>query len=266
VNITTQNPYLLVLDSGLGGLSVLRALREALPDAPLIYVADTAAFPYGNRTPQELSERATHVIEVTRRRYDIAQMVIACNTLSTLCLDTLRARIPLPIIGTVPAIKVAAQHSRTKRFTLLATPNTADSSYSRDLISKYAAGCVVDRVAALHLAVCAEQWLLEGACDPEQVRRDIVPCFHDDARGKTDMLVLGCTHYPFLAPMIEELAPWKVELIDPAPAIAKQAQRVWNSTQIHHTPNRIACVTKEADVSRYRNVFTQFGFEEVMAL
>ncbi len=266
MNQSTQIPHLLVLDSGLGGLSVLQALRESLPQVALFYIADTAAFPYGSRSPEALSVRACDVIEAARQHAEIAQIVIACNTLSTLCLDTLRTRIELPIVGTVPAIKVAAAQSKTKRFTLLATPNTADSAYSYDLITKYASGCIVDRVGAAHLAACAEQWLLEGTCDIELILSDIAPCFHDDTDGKTDILVLGCTHYPFLSPFIKDVAPWQVALIDPAPAIAKQAQRVWNPEHMTALPTHIACVTRQQDVSRYHAVFTRFGFTKITAL
>ena len=259
-------PSILVLDSGLGGLSVMRALRENLPAAPLLYVADTAAFPYGKRSAEELCARASAVITQMLHAHEIALVVVACNTLSTLCLSELRALHAVPFVGTVPAIKVAAQQSRSTRFTLLATPNTADSPYSNDLIARFAQGCTVDRVGAPHLAALAETFLLDGTLDTELLARDIAPCFHDDARGKTDTLVLGCTHYPFLAEAIHAASPWPVTLIDPAFAIAQQAGRLWTSDMHSDAPVHHAFVTAAHDVARYAPVFECFGFASTFAL
>lgn len=259
-------PSILVFDSGLGGLSVLRALRETLPNAPLLYVADTAAFPYGNRSAQDICKRASSVISAMERQHAIGLVVIACNTLSTLCLGALRSLHAIPFVGTVPAIKVAAARSLTKRFTLLATPNTADSTYSNDLIATFAKGCHVDCVGAPHLASIAERFLLEGTLSLEQVSHDIAPCFHDDAQGRTDMLVLGCTHYPFLAEAIRAVSPWDVALIDPALAIAQQAGRLWNGQGAMRDAVHHAFVTRASDQLRYDTVFTRFGFSSTGTL
>lgn len=255
-----------MLDSGLGGLSVLRALRETLPHAPLLYVADTAAFPYGSRSAGEIGARANEVIAQIMHAHPVALVVIACNTLSTLCLGTLRAQHAVPFVGTVPAIKVAAERSLTKRFTLLATPNTADSAYSNALIAQFASGCHVDKVGAAHLARIAEQYLLDGTLDRELLAQDIAPCFHDDAGGRTDILVLGCTHYPFLADAIAGAAPWPVQLIDPAFAIARQAGRLWNAAPVGEQVMHRAFVTRAADVARYQPVFARFGFSGTASL
>lgn len=251
---------ILVLDSGLGGLSVVRALRDTLPAAPLVYVADTAAFPYGTRPAHDICARASAVVSQALATHAIGLIVIACNTLSTLCLSQLRALHALPFVGTVPAIKVAAERSLSKRFTLLATPNTVDSAYSTELIASFASGCVVDRVGAPHLAALAERYLLEGTLDKALLACDIAPCFHEDRRGKTDMLVLGCTHYPFLSEAIAEAAPWQVAQIDPAPAIAQQAKRIWSQPPVQ--PVHHAYVTREEDITRYRSAFARFGFSD----
>ncbi len=259
-------PSILVLDSGLGGLSVVRALRLTLPEVALLYVADTAAFPYGNRSAADICSRASKVIAHMENEFPIALVVIACNTLSTLCLAELRAQHSVPFVGTVPAVKVAAERSLTKRFTLLATPNTVDSAYSTNLIAQFASGCRVDRVGAPHLAALAENFLLTGSLDTALLTQDIAPCFHDDADGKTDTLVLGCTHYPFLDAAIEAAAPWKVTLIDPAPAIAQQAFRIWKPLPAPQQVQHHAFVTRGADTERYRTVFTSAGFSTTSAL
>lgn len=259
-------PSILVLDSGLGGLSVLRALRETVPHAPLLYIADTAAFPYGSRSAEEIGARANEVIGQVMQAHAIGLVVIACNTLSTLCLASLRTQYAVPFVGTVPAIKVAAERSQSRRFTLLATPNTADSVYSNELIARFASDCHVDKVGAPNLARLAEQYLLDGTLDRALLTQDIVPCFHDDAKGRTDILVLGCTHYPFLADAIAEAAPWPVHLIDPAFAIARQAGRLWSAAPLGEQVMLRAFVTRAADVARYQPVFSRFGFSGTASL
>lgn len=253
-------PSILVLDSGLGGLSVLRALSVELSGVPLLYVADTAAFPYGKRSAEDIFTRASEVISHMEAAHSIALVVIACNTLSTLCLSELRAAHAVPFVGTVPAIKVAAERSHTKRFTLLATPNTVDSTYTLQLIAQFAGGCVVDRVGAPHLAAIAETYMLDGTLDAKLLAADIAPCFYDDENGITDSVVLGCTHYPFLASAIQGAAPWDVSLIDPAPAIAQQAARMWKPIRLPGDLTHYAFVTRAADVPRYTPVFRRFGF------
>jgi glutamate racemase len=254
---------LLVLDSGLGGLSVTTALRDALPGIPLLYVADTAAFPYGKRPASAILAHVSEVLESVLAAHSVALIVVACNTLSTLALSDLRARFPLPFVGTVPAIKLAAQTH--PRFTLLATQNTAGSAYSTDLITRFAAGNVVDRVGAAHLAEMAEAFLLGAPLDEKRLAQEFAPCFHDDAQGKTSAIVLGCTHYPFLLAQFTALAPWPVVYIDPAPAIARQAATLWHAGADAAVPHR-AYVTNASDVARYAPVFHRFGFAKTAAL
>lgn len=256
--------HILVLDSGLGGLSVRGAITKTLPYAPLIYVADNAAFPYGNRSADEIFARAKHVIKTVAHTHKIALIVIACNTLSTLCLDALRGVFTYPFVGTVPAIKVAARDSITKRFTLLATPNTARSDYTKYLITTHAKECLVDVVGAAHLAEMAEAQLLGEAVDDRRIEQEIAPCFFDDANGKTDMIVLGCTHYPFLFTQMQKVSPWPVTMIDPALAIAKQTARLWLPTMAQGDSH--AYVTKSDGIAQYETVFARFGFHNVRPL
>ena len=245
-----------VIDSGLGGLSVVRALRVARLTTPLIYLADTAGFPYGGRTADELLTRASAIVERLVAQHGPAPIVIACNTLSTLCLADLRARFTYPFVGTVPAIKVAATLSRTRRFTLLATPNTTHSPYSDALIAEFARDCVVDTLGAPQLAAMAERLLLGEPVNPEALRQEIAPAFLDDAQGKTDAVILGCTHYPLILPALKEAAPWEVTWIDSSAAIARRA------LSLDDVPptNTIAYVTSEHARAQYESLFTQEGF------
>ena len=219
-----DNAGLAVIDSGLGGISVVRALRRAAPALGIVYAADRAGFPYGDRSADEITARGIALVAALHAAQPLGSVVVACNTLSTLALGALRAAFPaIRFTGTVPAIKVAAAASRSLRFSLLATPNTAHSAYSRDLAEQFAQGCVVDAVGAPNLARYAEAWLLGEAIDDAQWRQEIAPCFHDDAAGRTDAVVLGCTHYPLVRAELERVAPWPVQWIDSSAAIARQA-------------------------------------------
>lgn len=250
---------MIVMDSGLGGISVVRALRAARPGMALTYIADTAGFPYGKRSADSIAARARSIIQSAAAMHKPSGVVLACNTLSTLCLEYLRAEFPFPFVGTVPAVKVAARESLSKRFTLLATPNTAHSAYSLGLISQFAEGCVVACYGAPNLAVYAEQMLLGEQVDPALIVAELAPAFHDDARGKTDAVVLGCTHYPLIIDALRAAAPWTVQWIDSGEAIARRALAAADTAPAVS----VAYVTNAADVARYRDVFVREGFDAV---
>lgn len=212
-----------VLDSGLGGLTVFAEIARALPHAELLYFADDAAFPYGALDDGQLVARVLAVAEaiVTQHRPDI--IVLACNTASTLCLPALRARFPLPFVGTVPAIKPAALGSQSRCLSVLATPGTIARDYTRELIATHAADCCVAKVAAPHLAAYAEAELRGEPVDDARIAGAIAPAFVEADGKRTDTVVLACTHYPLLLPRFIALALWPVTWIDPAPAIARRA-------------------------------------------
>lgn len=253
---------MIIMDSGLGGLSVARAIRAARPGYPLIYLADTAGFPYGKRSVRDIAARAESLLAAITEKHTPNCVVLACNTLSTLCLPQLRAAFSFPIVGTVPAIKTAAAQSQTKRFTLLATPNTAHSGYSANLISEFAGDCVVDCYGAPNLAAMAEASLLGTPPNDAALRAELAPAFFDDARGKTDSIVLGCTHYPLMVDALRAAAPWDVQWVDSGDAIARRAL-----SQADHPPaNSVAYVTSQNAIETYRSIFTREGFDDIRAL
>ncbi|MDF3062304.1 MAG: glutamate racemase [Microvirga sp.] len=215
-------PTILVFDSGLGGLTVFSELRRARPDARFVYAADDAAFPYGRLTEAELVARVLTVMDRLIERHAPDLVVIACHTASTLVLPPLRQRFAIPFVGTVPAIKPAAALSASKRFSVLATPGTVARDYTRDLVETYAAGCRVTLVGSRRLASLAEAELSGAPGPDEEIEAEIAPCFVADEDGRTDVIVLACTHYPLLLPRFMPLAPWPVTWIDPAPAIARR--------------------------------------------
>ena len=224
-------PAVLVFDSGLGGLTVLSALARARPDLHLYYAADDAAFPYGRLDDQALVARVAAVMERLIERIRPSLVVIACNTASTLALPVLRARFAIPFVGTVPAIKPACAQSRTKRVSVLATPGTVRRDYTKELIRDFAGDCRVTLVGAERLASLAEVALRGEKVADEAIKAEIAPCFVDDA-GRTDSIVLACTHYPLILDRMKEIAPWPVIWIDPAEAIARRASSLLGSAGV----------------------------------
>ena len=219
---TLTSPTILVFDSGLGGLTVYREIAQARPDARFIYAADDAAFPYGKLSERALISRVVSLIErlIAAKQPDL--VVIACNTASTLVLPSLRARFKVPFVGTVPAIKPACAASKTRLVSVLGTEATVKREYTRALIREFAAGCEVTLVGSARLAALAEGELRGEPVDDVAVAAEIAPCFVNDGEGRTDTVVLACTHYPLLLDRIRRLAPWPVEYLDPAPAIARR--------------------------------------------
>lgn len=217
---------ILVFDSGVGGLSVLKELRAALPGASLIFVADNAAFPY---SAWEAAALGDHVVDlfghlITAHAPDLC--VIACNTASTLVLPPLRARFAVPFVGTVPAIKPAAEQTRSGRISVLATSGTVKRDYTRALIRDFAAACEVTLVGSSRLAALAEAKLAGEPVDAAEIAAEIAPAFQQRDGRRTDQIVLACTHYPLLLAEFAAAAPWPVNWVDPAPAIARRAAQV----------------------------------------
>jgi glutamate racemase len=225
----TQAPKILVFDSGLGGLTVYREIARLRPEADYIYLADDAAFPYGALSEAGLVARVQSVLDAAIAEHAPDLVVIACNTASTLVLPPLRAAYPaLPFVGTVPAVKPAAERSRSQMISVLATPGTVARDYTRTLIATHAGHCRVTLVGSEHLASIAEAEMKGETIDDGEIAGEIAPCFVRDVESgaRTDTIVLACTHYPLLQDYFERLAPWPVEWIDPAPAIARRVDAV----------------------------------------
>ena len=219
------SPTILVFDSGLGGLTVLREIVAARPDAHYVYVADDAFFPYGHHAEDAIIARVVPLMGelVADHRPDL--VVIACNTASTLVMTALREAYSVPFVGTVPAIKPACASSKSRRVSVLGTKGTVQREYTRALIREFGGGCEVTLVGSPELAGLAERSLAGKEVSDREILAELAPCFvgdADDKTARTDTVVLGCTHYPLLLDRMVRLAPWPVEWIDPAPAIARR--------------------------------------------
>lgn len=228
----SQAPTILVFDSGLGGLTVFREIVKLRPGARYVYVADDAYFPYGQHTEDEIVARVVPVVGDLIAEHAPDLVVIACNTASTLVMTHLRNAYSVPFVGTVPAIKPACASSRTKRVSVLGTRGTVRREYTKALIRDFAHGCDVTLVGAENLASLAEAALRGERVSDDAIAAEIAPCFlngqsNDGAR--TDTIVLACTHYPLLIDQMIALAPWGVDWIDPAPAIARRVSDLLGS-------------------------------------
>lgn len=215
---------ILILDSGVGGLGVLREARVLVPQEHFIYVADNAGFPYGEWDETALALRLEKLFGDLIARFAPQIIIIACNTASTIAIERLRAAFSgQSFVGTVPAIKPAAERTRSGLVSVLATPGTVKRQYTRELIRQYAGRCHVRLVGSTVLAGLAETYMRDGFVDEDKVATEIAPCFVERNGARTDIIVLACTHYPFLANRMRKVAPWPVDWIDPAEAIARRA-------------------------------------------
>lgn len=212
---------ILLFDSGMGGLSVYREVRRALPRHRYLYLFDNACFPYGELSEQRLVSRVTELFDAFVSRHHVDIVVIACNTASTYVLPALRQRLRIPVVGVVPAIKPAAEHSRAHgrgRVGLLATPGTVSRQYTADLIRNFAAGLDVSAIGTTELVKMAEDKLSGQVVDRQRLGQVLAPWLGE---WRPDTVVLGCTHFPLLA---EELHLWlpDAKLIDSGEAIARR--------------------------------------------
>ncbi len=245
-----SRPRILTFDSGLGGLTVFREIARLIPEADHVYAADDAGFPYGDWAADDLVWRVVAVMRRLIADFEPQVVCIACNTASTLVLPHLRAAFPeIPFVGTVPAIKPAAGRSRSQMISVLATPGTVARDYTRDLVQSFAAHCRVELVGSKTLARIAEDFMHGRSVSDAGIAAEIAPCFIEDGIRRTDEIVLACTHYPLLTAHFERLAPWPVEWIDPAPAIARRVEHMLREKSFEHTDHR-------ASARKWRAVFT----------
>jgi glutamate racemase len=194
-----------------------------------------AAFPYGDLEETALITRVVDLIAglIEASQPDLA--VIACNTASTIVLPELRKKFSLPFVGTVPAIKPACAASLTRRVSVLGTEATVKREYTRTLIRDYAQDCEVTLVGSTKLAAHAEAELSGAPASDAAIGAEIAACFRDGGK-RTDTVVLACTHYPLLIDRLRQLAPWPVNFLDPAPAIARRVVELLGAAPASNDP------------------------------
>lgn len=263
-----DNRPILFFDSGMGGLSVLAPTVALLPRAPIVYVADSAGFPYGTRSEAEIAARVPALLGRLAERYDPRLIVIACNTASTIALQHVRDALDIPIVGTVPAIKPAAALSETRVIGVLGTEATVRQPYVDDLTARFAADCTVIRHGSAELVELAERALAGEAPPPARLRAVLAGLFDQPGGGRLDVIVNACTHFPLLEKELAAAAPHALRFVDGGPGIAR---RVASLTEGQDWPEekpagRAVFTRLDARTEALRPALPRYGLSDVESL
>lgn len=227
-----------IFDSGIGGLTVLRAVHELLPEERIIYLADQAHVPYGQRPLEEVREFAEEITQFLLAR-GAKLIVVACNTASAAALRHLRQLFPeVPFVGMEPAVKPAAEHTKSGVVGVLATPATFQGALYASVIERFANGVMVLQDTCPGLVMAIERGHLVGDEVSEILNKALQPML---AKG-IDTVVLGCTHFPFVIPVIKAIVGVDVRVIDPAPAVARQVRRLLDEEGLRSVGERPGAV------------------------
>lgn len=262
-----DNRPILLFDSGVGGLSVLAAVRDLLPQASLVYVADSAGFPYGTKSEAEIAARVPALLGRLAERYDPRLIVIACNTASTIALQHVRAALDVPIVGTVPAIKPAAAMSETRVIGVLGTEATVRQPYVDDLAARFASDCLVLRHGSAALVELAEAKLHGAPIDLAAYRDAIAGLFGQPGGDRIDVVVNACTHFPLVTDELAAAAPHPVRFIDGAPGIARRVAYLTQGQAWPDSPDHRAVFTRFGDAERQlAPALARYGIDRSEAL
>lgn len=222
--MSQQKAKLLIFDSGVGGLSVYQEIQEILPHNDYIYLFDNAAYPYGELKRTTLIDRVERLVTEFVEQHNIDLVVIACNTASTIVLPMLRARLSIPVVGVVPAIKPASNLAN-KAIGLIATPATITRQYTRELINDFSQSKPVEMIGSTRLVDMAEEKLRGAAVDLKELEHILGPM-----KNNIDVAVLGCTHFPLIKNEIQSVLGSEVLLIDSGVAIARRVESLLTPT------------------------------------
>lgn len=262
----TEAP-LLFFDSGIGGLSVLRAVRAALPNAPVVYAADYAGLPYGTKSEAEIAARVPALLGRLVERFRPRLVTIACNTACTIALSHVRAALDVPVVGTVPAIKPAAEATQTGVIGLLGTAATIRQPYVDRLQAAHAGGMTLLRHPAPELVVAAEAKMRGASIDPEIYAKAMRGLIGTPEGDRLDVTILGCTHFPLVQAELALAAPG-MRFVDGATGIAR---RITYLTQGHiwpeSPPSGVFVTTGPvADVETLRPALASYGLTQISSL
>lgn len=264
----TKTRPLLIFDSGIGGLSVLRPIRALIPNAPIVYAADSAGYPYGTRSEAEIAARVPALLGRLAERFDPELIVIACNTASTIALDAVRAALDLPIVGTVPAIKPAAERSRSRVIGVLGTNATVRQPYVDRLAAEFASDCTIVRHGSAELVELAEAKLRGEPADAGTYRAILGPLLGQPRGEEIDTIVLACTHFPLVEEELAAAAPRPIAFVDGKEGIARRTawllrDRSWPESAAQ---NLAVFTGRNAPIDRYRVGLAAFGLRRVETL
>ena len=216
-----SNSYIGIFDSGIGGLTVLKALRQELPEESFIYLADSANAPYGRLSSEKiiaLSSKNTRFLIEEK----VKLIVVACNTATGIAISHLRQSFNIPFVGMEPAVKPAAKASKSKKIGVLATARTFEADHFNSTVNKFAGEVEV----LVRVGDGLVELIEEGKAESPETEKLLIKYLNPMIDAGIDHLVLGCTHYPFLTPLIRKIIPGNISLHDPAPAVARQTRRI----------------------------------------
>jgi len=240
---------ILIFDTGVGGLTVYDAVRAILPDAPIIYAADYAGIPYGQKTEPEVAARVSGLLGRMAERFQPRLACIACNTASTIALGMVREVLEIPIVGTVPAIKPAASLTRTGSIALIGTQATIRQAYVDRLEAEFASDKTLIRIAAPELVNPIEEKLRGREPGLAQVQAIADKLRRMPGGDNVDTLVLACTHFPLLADEFREVFGDGVQLVDGAKGIARRVAALLQGQSFEPTPLNRFIVTGPVEVA-----------------
>jgi glutamate racemase len=223
-------PTVCFIDSGIGGLSILEEVYGLNPGLDFIYCADKEYFPYGNLSEKVVIERVLSLAEKLEQKHHFDILVVACNTASTVVLPKLREMLEKPVVGVVPAIKPAAMRTATKEICLLATAATVSREYTKKLILDFAKGVKVELLGSNKLVELAEKKMLTNRCRLEEIEEILDPI---KKNPNIDVVVLACTHFPFLKAEIAKILGDRINLIDSGKAIARRVESLLDDLGFH---------------------------------
>ncbi|MBT3187696.1 MAG: glutamate racemase [Anaerolineae bacterium] len=254
-----KNSPIGIFDSGVGGLSVLRAIHKHLPNEDLFYFADQGHVPYGQRSLEEVRRFSIEITDFLLAK-GAKIIIVACNTASAAALHHLREKFPdTPFVGMEPAVKPAAEQTNSGVVGVLATPATFQGKLYASVVERFASNVTVLQNTCDGLVEEIERGTLDG----ENTRQILDDALRDMLGRGLDTLVMGCTHYPFVIPLIEEIAGINVRVIDPAPAVAKQVEYRLESINAKSTGNAEGAIQlyTSGDAERLASLLPKLGFE-----
>lgn len=260
MEITKARPTVLFFDSGVGGFSVYRETKKLLPDWHYLYCFDNAGFPYSEREEESIIQRTLAACRLLNERFPLDAIVIACNTASTVVLPTLRENFSIPIIGTVPAIKPAAEISKTKHIGLLATKGTIKRQYVDELVNKFAQDCRLERLGSTKLVEIAEGKIRGHSVDLIALKDELSPWVE---MTDLDTLVLGCTHFPLIKEEISFCLPQVKYFMEPGMAIAKRIRALLEGKDIKNKEakiNQMFCTQHFEEEYQFKKALHLWGF------
>lgn len=264
----SKNAPILFFDSGVGGLSILAPTRELLPRAPVVYVADSAFYPYGTKSEAEISARVPVLLGRLVERYRPRLAVIACNTASTIALNVVRTALEIPVVGTVPAVKPAALGSKSRVIGVLGTQATVRQPYVDRLAQEFGADCTVLRHGSPELVDYAEAKLRGTAADTSIPARALEGLFAKEGGDRMDVVVLACTHFPLVEDDLAAASPRPLTFMHGGDGIARRIAFLTKGQEWPASPGSgIAVFTRLGpDIEALTPALAGFGLHEIAGL